>query len=470
MAGFVMEKKFYFVLSHSLIEQQADKTAILKLLQTGTKWKEAITYYLNHQVKNKQYDLLFELIDEPAVDKEILSKPLAQAIITQDIQKVLDGLLQNPTKRDWQILGMSIRYIENAAKIEKVREIAELVFEKAIVFEPYPIRIGVVLFDYLKIKHRNEHKEKLKHFDLGERNIDNYSNYLNAAVHVDNETALAYYDICEEILLKEDNREYDLALVYLNKGNRYMQINQEGYKEIEAREKSLKYLKKAENILKNNIADNCNNIIFIYLNYCWIHSKKIIVDDKWLDNDLMKVQFYLDSSYELYQRYFGNEKELLKKIFITEAHCIKYSNPEKAVELWKKIVAINIDLYQKFAVNDKYFAEISRASNKRNEAFKYYRSYQKEFRKTIYNSKSILLFRDYCMYTQYFYWMRRFFIRGFFYAIIFYTLKFSIELGKKYYLFLIPPFLFLVIVFSPLIYLFTPIEHTYWKKNKWINF
>jgi hypothetical protein len=41
-------------------------------------------------------------------------------------------------------------------------------------------------------------------------------------------------------------------------------------------ESSMERLKKAENIFKNNVADNCYYIIYIYLNYCWIYSKVIL--------------------------------------------------------------------------------------------------------------------------------------------------------------------------------------------------
>ena len=472
MAGFVMEKKFYFVLSHILIIQQPDKAAILKLLETGTKWKEAITYYLTHLVKNKQYDLLFELIDEIAIDKSILSKPLAQAIITQDIQKVLDGLLQKPTKRDWQILGNSIWYLVEADKIEKIREIGGLIFEKAIAFEPYELIIGDSLYNYLNLKQRNVHIEKLKQIDLGEKNIDNVENYICAARHLDSKTSIGYYDVCEEILLNEKNGKLDLALIYLNKAARYIDLLYKSFGEerTELEKKAIDNLNKSENIYKNNTAKYCYNLIIIYINFCWIYSQEVWVEGKNVTKDGIKAKFYLAEAYKLFERYFGSERGLLESIINVEANFLKTENPENAVVLWKEAIKFNNEIYGHAADNKDYYFRIAESSTSKKESLSYYSLYLKEIRKEIYATKSIELVGKYFRTATDFYWQRSLFFRGLpFWGVLALPLFISCRMSKRYFIFLLIPFLILfmisLIVLVPLYYFNITKKSTNWDKH-----
>ena len=72
-----------------------------------------------------------------------------------------------------------------------------------------------------------------------------------------------------------------------------MEINNNSYREVYAREKSLEYLKKAEDIFKINLADYCGNIIFIYLNYCWIYSQEILLKNDFIPEDRNKIEYFL---------------------------------------------------------------------------------------------------------------------------------------------------------------------------------
>jgi hypothetical protein len=246
-----------------------------------------------------------------------------------------------------------------------------------------------------------------------------------------------------------------------------MDINHNGYNDIDAREKSLEYLNKAENIFKINMADNCYNIIYIYLNYCWIYSKAIYLNEKWLDEETNKVEFYLDLAYDLYQRYFGNEKELLRMILITEAHCIRRSNPLKAVDLWKQVIQIKTELYGVNANNDDSYLNIADYSSYKKESLSYWRKYLKSNRKKIRGSNFMYLLKDHCNYARSFYFMRRFYFQGYIYSVIYYTLNYS--LGKKYKYITFLPLLALSLIYSPLSCLKFPQTQTNWKRNRWFN-
>jgi hypothetical protein len=56
----------------------------------------------------------------------------------------------------------------------------------------------------------------------------------------------------------------------------------------------------------------------------------------------LKMKFHLEESYKLYNKHFGTDKDLHRKILKTDAYCIKFSNPEKAIALWKQIIEINL--------------------------------------------------------------------------------------------------------------------------------
>jgi hypothetical protein len=417
MAGFVMEKKFYFVLSHSLIAQQADKETILKLLQTGTKWKEAITYYLIHLVKIKQYDLLFELIDEFTVDKDTLSKPLAQAIITEDIHKILDGLLQNPTERDWQILGSSITYLQNSGKEDHIKSIANIVFNKAILFEPYQVKIGISLFKNLSIKQKNIHFDKTRSAQLGEMNIENVNNYYDVMRTFfefgDFNSSIKYAEICEEIYLQENKYEINLGRVYLNKAASLMGLSGKS-------DEAFHSLKKAEIIFSEYISSEYENLIKVYLNYCFLRDRVQEINNK--------SNYYLDESYRIYNMYSGNDNDMLYKIILTNANVIKREKPDKSVELWKNAIEINKILYGNNAYNDDCYANIAIYSTYKKESLIYYRKYLKSNRKKIRGSNFMYLIKDHCNYARCFYFMRRFYFQGFVYSVIFFTLNHS--LGK----------------------------------------
>jgi hypothetical protein len=99
-----------------------------------------------------------------------------------------------------------------------------------------------------------------------------------------------------------------------------------------------------------------------------------------------------------------------------------------------------------------------------------YRKYLKEKRKAIYADKSRKLIAKYFWVAGHFYWMRRLFFRGIFLFVIGMTLNIFKSASKKYlFIFFIPVFI-LFFLLSPIMYIKLPIEHSNWKRNKWINF
>ena len=202
------------------------------------------------------------------------------------------------------------------------------------------------------------------------------------------------------------------------------------------------------------------------MNYCWIYSTIIVLkNDDFILDDKNKINYYLDSSYELFQKYFGEEKILLIKIKMTEAHCKSSNEPYKSVELWKEIIEINNKLYGRNAVNNDYYNRIAETSSNKKESLSYYRLYLKEIRKEIYATKSIDFAKNYFWFAGNFYWMRKLFFRGFFFAILGNSFNLSNRLRPKkyYFLFFIPVVIF-VIIFSPRIYFTLPKLRAKWEK------
>jgi hypothetical protein len=152
LINFTMEAAFHYVLSHYLNENNFDKDQIKELLKQKPQWKDPVRYYLLNKVKAGQPDLLYQLIDEEEIGIDLLALPLAQALITIDIPQLLDGLLAQPSCRDWEVLINAVKIIEDAQQKGKLNEIAPFIFDKAINAEKSTFKLLFMLFDYLDIK------------------------------------------------------------------------------------------------------------------------------------------------------------------------------------------------------------------------------------------------------------------------------------------------------------------------------
>jgi tetratricopeptide (TPR) repeat protein len=164
--------------------------------------KAISSYCLLKDLQNGAMERITYLIDNENFDLDILTVPLAQAIMVKGSDLVVKELLANPTSRDWKVLENAIGYIEDAQAQIIIPELAIALYKPLARSNYDAINLSLKILDYLEYK-------------KAEKLFEHISLFLKYLKKIDEEEKLKLYNGLASFF--ENASKFDFALKYYNK-------------------------------------------------------------------------------------------------------------------------------------------------------------------------------------------------------------------------------------------------------------
>ena len=134
--GFTMEAAMFFVLGELAGRQSLTSAEIASRLKSSPRWEGPLQSMLRSQVGQGQLDLLCDCIDDLGVPDEFSSIALAQAFLLEPAGQVLDALLENPSKSDWNVIEQSLKLLERDLNVRTLHAISQPLLDRGIPLLP----------------------------------------------------------------------------------------------------------------------------------------------------------------------------------------------------------------------------------------------------------------------------------------------------------------------------------------------
>ena len=148
--GFTMEAAMFFVLGELAGRQSWTSADIASRLKESPRWEGPLQSMLRAQVGQGYLDLLCECIDDIGVPDDFSSIALAQAFLLKPAEKVLDALLENPSKSDWAVMEKSLRMLERGLNVRILKALSQPLVDRGLSLLPDSAKSLIGITEYVE--------------------------------------------------------------------------------------------------------------------------------------------------------------------------------------------------------------------------------------------------------------------------------------------------------------------------------